>query len=168
MADQATLTPMGERFTEACFSQDALDPAAIGETEWAQRSIHIVCNEMGTDGCSELILRLSNEGHARTIRVTNGAAIRGQTRPPIFAHDPLFVLITFDPKLLLDEWAAVDATTRGSKRVVLITMDGSLIDLPNPLDRLTRVDASGNRHEEASAAVLAMIDDNTTRERKAS
>lgn len=153
-----SLSPMGERFVRACFPEDALQPDAIGEREWEPLPIHIVCNEMGTHACAQFLLRLSNEGHARAIQVTNGAAIRGRTQRPMFPVDPFFVLLTADPQRLTDEWETVEGTTRGSKRVVVVTLGESLDELPVPLDRFTRIDASKGREEDACATLLAMLD----------
>jgi len=162
LLEEKGLSPTGRRFVEACFTSEELQPSSVGFREWAKGQIHIVCNEMDTPSCNNLLLQLTNEGHRESIHVHNSAAFRGHSNRLMSSGRVMMLLLTYNPYRLADEWAAVEDTIRG-RSLILVATTGSNGPLPAVMDGLERIDASPDRTGEVVKAVLERFEEHGLR-----
>lgn len=158
LVEEKGLSLAGRRFVEACFTGEELMPSSVGFREWARGQIHIVCNEMDTPSCSDVLRRLDEEAHHQAIRVHNTAAFRGRYNRLLTSGPVMVVLLTDNPQRLADEWTTLEDAIRGQALVVVATTDPHE-PLPIVMEGLERIDASSDRAAEAVKTILERFEE---------
>lgn len=159
LADDGKLTDVGMRFVEACFLESELTPSSIGERQWATGVIQIICNEMDDTACIQFICKLTADGQAHAIRVTNCAAIKnGQTQKFRLIRGSLVVLLFRDPDKLAREWDVVESITQRAVTFVAASFGAKKSKLPAPLASIEHVDVSIADGKIASESIIALFD----------
>ena len=157
LADAEKLTDAGIRFVEACFLGSELKPFSIGELQWATGVIQVICNEMGDAACSQFISKLTADGQARAIKVTNSAAIRGHSPHFRLLSGSLIVLLFRDSQKLAREWDVVESMT-GKDATFISATFGTGELLPAPFTKFEQLDVSADGGRVASDSIIALFD----------
>jgi len=159
LADSEKLTDVGMRFVEACFLESELTPSSIGERQWATGVIQIICNEMDDAACIQFICKLTADGQAQAIKVTNCAAIKNRhTQKVRKIRGSLVVLLFRDPDKLTREWNVVESITQKGATFVAASFGANKSKLPAPLAGIEHFDISVADGRIASERIIALFD----------